>query len=391
MCGAWELFGVRDNGGDSQTMGQRATFEGVMGDTGDHRREVREFLTSLRARLSPQQAGLAAFGHNRRVPGLRREEVATLAGVSIVYYTRLERRNLAGVSESVLDAVATTLQLDDAEREHLFDLARTANTTASARARSHGGAGRGRVPAGIQQVLDAITEAPADVRNGRRDILASNKLARALYCDIHAETVQPPNVARFTVLNPKARDFFVDWDRAAGDIVSSLRIEAGRHPYDKRLSDLVGELSTRSEEFRVRWASHNVRHHTAGTKKMHHPVVGEIELAYQSLALPGDIGLNLNVFTAAPGSPSQEALQFLANKSEPALDKENHHEQTNPRQPRPQGLAARSRLHGHESVVRSATATRGDDRVHPSRSGPGCHPVRHRRGLRTVPQRGTRG
>jgi transcriptional regulator with XRE-family HTH domain len=285
----------------------------MTGDTGAHRSEVREFLTSRRARLSPQRAGLAAIGNNRRVPGLRREEVATLAGVSIVYYTRLERGNLTGVSESVLDAVAKALQLDDAEREHVFDLARTANATASARTRPRGGAGRARVPAGIQQVLDAITDAPADVRNGRRDILASNKLARALYSDIHAETVQPPNVARFTFLNPKARDFFVDWDRAASDIVSSLRIETGRHPYDKPLSDLVGELSTRSEEFRVRWASHNVRHHTAGIKKMHHPVVGEIELAYQALTLPGDIGLNLNVFTAAPDSPAQEALRFLAS------------------------------------------------------------------------------
>ena len=295
----------------------------MTGDAGDHRREVREFLTSRRARLSPQRAGLAAFDDSRRVPGLRREEVATLAGVSIAYYTRLERGNLAGVSESVLDAVAEALQLDDAEREHLFDLARTANATASARTRSRGGAGRARVPTGIQQVLDAITDAPADVRNGRRDILASNKLARALYSDIHAETVQPPNVARFTFLNPKARDFFVDWDRAASDIVSNLRIEAGRHPYDKPLSDLVGELSTRSEEFRVRWASRNVRHHTAGTKKMRHPVVGEIELGYQSLALPGDTGLNLNVFAAAPDSPAQEALRFLASWADnrsPAAD-----------------------------------------------------------------------
>ena len=211
-------------------------------DIGDHRGELRRFLTSRRARLSSQHAGLGVFGDNRRVPGLRREEVA-----------------------------------------------------------------------GIQQVLDAITEAPADVRNGRRDILASNKLARALYSDIHAEAVRPPNVARFTFLNAKARDFFIDWDRAASDIVSGLRIEAGRHPCDKPLADLVGELSTRSEEFRVRWASHNVRHHIAGTKRMHHPVVGAIELAYPSLVLPGGTGLNLNVFTAAPGSPAQEALRFLAS------------------------------------------------------------------------------
>ena len=279
----------------------------------EHRSEVREFLTTRRARLSPQQAGLTAYGDNRRVLGLRREEVATLAGVSIVYYTRLERGNLAGVSESVLDAIASALRLDDAEREYLFDLARAANATFTARSRSRSGAARQRMPAGIQQVLDAITEAPADVRNARRDILASNRLARALYSEIHAETIQPPNVARFTFLNPKAKDFFVDWKGAANDIVSGLRIEAGRHPYDKPLSDLVGELSTRSEDFRVRWASHNVRHHTSGTKKMHHPIVGEIELAYQALALPGDVGMNLNVFTAAPDSPAEEALRFLAS------------------------------------------------------------------------------
>ncbi|MBL7501689.1 helix-turn-helix domain-containing protein [Frankia sp. CNm7] len=294
----------------------------MTGSTGDHRGEAREFLTSRRARLSPRQAGLAAFGGNRRVPGLRREEVATLAGVSVVYYTRLERGNLVGVSESVLNAIAGALQLDDAEREHLFDLARAANATASARSRA--GAGRTRVPAGIQHVLDAITDAPADVRNGRRDILASNKLARALYSDIHAETVQPPNVARFTFLNPRARDFFVDWPAAANDIVASLRIEAGRHPYDKPLSDLVGELSTRSEEFRVRWASHNVRHHTAGTKKMRHPVVGEIELTYQALVLPGDIGMNLNVFTAAPDSPALDALRFLASWADSHTPSDSH-------------------------------------------------------------------
>ena len=279
-------------------------------------------MTTRRSRLSPQAVGLAAYGNNRRVPGLRREEVATLAGVSIVYYTRLERGNLAGVSESVLDAIASALLLDDAEREYLFDLARTANATARSRARS-GAAVRLRVPAGIQQVLDAITDAPADVRNARRDILASNRLGRALYSDIHAETIRPPNVARFTFLNPKAKDFFIDWNGAANDVVSGLRIEAGRHPYDKPLSDLVGELSTRSEDFRVRWASHNVRHHTSGTKKMVHPVIGEIELSYQALALPGDVGMNLNVFTAAPDSPAHEALRFLASWADahpPAAD-----------------------------------------------------------------------
>jgi transcriptional regulator with XRE-family HTH domain len=285
----------------------------------DNRAQIREFLASRRARITPGQADLPAYGGHRRVTGLRREEVALLAGVSIDYYVRMERGNLAGASDAVLEGVARALQLDDAERDHLFDLARTSEPRPARLRRSR----EPGVTASVQQVLDAITDAPAEVRNGRRDILASNKLARALYSDIHAETVQPPNVARFTFLNPAARDFFVDWDRAASDIVSGLRIEAGRHPYDKPLSDLVGELSTRSEEFRVRWASHNVRRHSAGIKKMHHLVVGEIELAYQALGLPGDTGLSLNVFTAAPDSAAQEALRFLASWSDnrsPAAD-----------------------------------------------------------------------
>jgi MmyB-like transcription regulator ligand binding domain len=183
----------------------------------------------------------------------------------------------------------------------------------SSRARSAAASSVGAVDAQVALVSFTAARTGADVRNARRDILASNRLGLALYSEIHAETVQPPNVARFTFLNSKAKDFFVDWNGAANDIVSGLRIEAGRQPYDKPLSDLVGELSTRSEDFRGRWASHNVRHHTSGTKKMHHPIVGEIELAYQALVLPGETGMNLNVFTAAPDSPAQEALRFLAS------------------------------------------------------------------------------
>jgi transcriptional regulator with XRE-family HTH domain len=279
----------------------------------DHRSEVREFLTSRRARITPEQAGLAVFGDNRRVKGLRREEVATLAGVSNVYYTRLERGNLVGVSDSVLEAVARALQLDDAERDHLFDLARAANATASARARRAPSRSRQRVSPVVQQVLDAVTDAPADVRNGRGDIVAANRLGYALYSEIHAQTVRPPNVARYTFLDPRAKEFFADWDTAASDIVANLRAAAGRNPYDKALSDLVGELSTRSEEFRRRWAEHNVRRHASGSKRMRHPVIGEIELNYQSFELPGEPGLRLNVFTAEPGSRNQEALRFLAS------------------------------------------------------------------------------
>ncbi|HEY6509755.1 MAG TPA: helix-turn-helix transcriptional regulator [Vicinamibacterales bacterium] len=276
----------------------------------DHRREIREFLTSRRARITPDQAGLPAYGGNRRVPGLRREEVAMLAGVSADYYTRLERGSLIGASDSVLDALARALQLDDAEREHLVDLARIDNAST---ARIRVPASRRRLKPVIQQVLDAITDAAADVRNERGDIVAANKLGRALYSEIHAETVQPPNVARYTFLNPSARDFFADWNRAATDVVAVLRATVGRNPYDKSLSDLVGELSTRSEEFATRWAAHDVRRHTTGSKRMRHHVVGDIELNYQSFEIPGEPGLRLSVFTAEPDTPNQEALRFLAS------------------------------------------------------------------------------
>ena len=276
----------------------------------DSRREIREFLTSRRARITPEQEGLPAFGGNRRVAGLRREEVAMLAGVSADYYIRLERGSLIGASDSVLDALARALQLDDAEREHLFDLALIDN---AAHVNKRAPTSRQRIKPAIQQVLDAITEAAADVRNERGDIVAFNTLGYALYSQIHAETVQPPNVARYTFLNPSARDFFVDWDRAATDIVAVLRATIGRNPYDKALSDLVGELSTRSDEFRVRWAAHNVRRHTSGSKRMRHPVVGEIELNYQSFEMPGEPGLRFNVFTAEPDTSSQQALRFLAS------------------------------------------------------------------------------
>jgi hypothetical protein len=214
------------------------------------------------------------------------------------------------------------LQLDDAERDHLFDLARTANATASARTRRAASTSRQRISPVVQQVLDAITDAPADVRSGRGDVVAANRLGYALYSEIHAESVRPPNVARYTFLNPRAEEFFADWDTAASDIVASLRAAAGRNPYDKALSDLVGELSTRSEEFRKRWPAHNVRRHALGSKRMRHPVIAEIELNYQSFELPGEPGLRFNVFTAEPGSRNQEALRFLASWADTHLDRQ---------------------------------------------------------------------
>jgi transcriptional regulator with XRE-family HTH domain len=287
------------------TMGGRDVASVVV----DNRNEIRQFLTSRRARITPEQAGLPVYGANRRVPGLRREEVALLAGVSVDYYTRLERGNLGGVSEAVLDALAQALQLDEAERGHLFDLARTANTTARPRRRP----AQHRVRPGVQRILDAITDAPADLRNGRRDILAANRLGYALYSELFIDPVRPANMARFVFLSPRAREFFVDWEGAANDLVANLRAEAGRNPYDRGLQDLVGELSTRSEAFRTRWAAHNVRQHQTGRKQLHHPVVGDLELTYEVLALPADPGLSLVVYGAEPGSASQDGLKLLAS------------------------------------------------------------------------------
>ncbi len=274
-----------------------------------NRDEVREFLVSRRARITPDRAGLPAYGGNRRVPGLRREEVALLAGVSVDYYTRLERGNLNGVSEGVLEALVGALQLDEAERGHLFDLARTASATPRARRRP----ARQRVRPSVQQTLDAISGVPAHVRNGRRDVLAANRLGYALYSEMYVDPIRPANIARFMFLSPRARTFFLDWERAASDSVANLRTEAGRNPYDRELSDLVGELATRSEEFRTRWAAHHVRFHRTGSKDLHHPVVGDLHLTFEAMDLPADPGLSLIVYSAEPGSASEDGLTFLAS------------------------------------------------------------------------------
>ena len=271
--------------------------------------EIREFLVSRRAKITPERAGLPAYGANRRVQGLRREEVALLAGISVEYYTRLERGTTTGVSEDVLEGISRALQLDEAERAHLFDLVRAANRNRPTRPRPT----QERVRPTIQRILDAMVGVPAYVRNGRLDILSSNQLGAALYSPVFTDTAGPPNMARFIFLNPKATEFFDGWEGIASDAVAILRAEAGRDPYDKRLSDLIGELSTRSEEFRVRWAAHNVKFHRTGTKKLHHPVVGDLTLAYEALELPGDSGQRILVYSAEPGSPSQQALDLLGS------------------------------------------------------------------------------
>ncbi len=278
----------------------------------DSRTEIRDFLTSRRAKITPDQAGLPVYGGNRRVAGLRREEVALLAGVSVDYYTRLERGNLNGVSDSVLEALARALQLDEAERAHLFDLARTANTTA-ATARTRRRPAQQHVRPGVQRILDAMTTAPAYARNGRMDILSANQLGYAVFAPIFANPVRPANIARFLFLDPAAREFYVEWDRLASDTVALLRAEAGGDPYDRALSDLIGELSTRSDTFRTRWAAHNVRFHRTGVKHLHHPVVGDLRLTFESMELTADAGLRLNAYSAEPGSPSQDALNLLAS------------------------------------------------------------------------------
>ncbi|MEO6085439.1 MAG: helix-turn-helix transcriptional regulator [Umezawaea sp.] len=283
------------------------------------RTEVRDFLATRRAKITPDQAGLSHYGGNRRVPGLRREEVAMLAGVSADYYTRLEKGNLAGVSDSVLDAVANALQFDEAERVYLFDLARAAN----AAGRPHSGAGQRRRPAqrvrpGVQRILDGMTTTAAFVRNGRLDILGTNLLARALYSPVfdsptRTSEATPPNLARFGFLDPAARDYFPDYDKSCHTSVAILRTEAGRDPHDRGLTDLVGELCTRSEDFRTRWAAHDVRLHRSGAKRFRHPVVGDLSPDFEAMELSADDGLTLTAYTAAPDSPSVERLQLLAN------------------------------------------------------------------------------
>jgi transcription regulator MmyB-like protein/helix-turn-helix protein len=271
----------------------------------DSAEDIRQFLTTRRARMTPEQVGLPVYGR-RRVAGLRREEVATLAGVSVDYYNRLERGNLAGVSDSVLEAVAAALRLDDAEHAHLYDLARSANPTPRARRTP-----RERVRPSMARVLAGMTETPAIIRNGRLDILAANRLGRALYDPLYGDPTRTPNFARFTFLDPRAPGFFPDWHDAANILVSLLRIEAGRHPHDRALSNLVGELSTGSADFGRLWAAHNVRLHT-GIKRFDHPAVGEFTLSYDDLHLADNAGLTMSAYTAEPGSTSADALKLLA-------------------------------------------------------------------------------
>jgi transcriptional regulator with XRE-family HTH domain len=285
----------------------------------DRKDDIREFLISRRAKVSPEQAGIPSYGDLRRVPGLRREEVAQLAGVSTDYYTRLERGSIRGVSDSVLEAVASALQLDAAERAHLMDLARTANSSSRRTPRRPA---QQRVRPGVLRLLDGMTAVVAMVQNGRADVLAANMLGRALYAQVFDSAVASgpdipgrrfPNQARYLFLDPGAADFYPDWNAIAATTVAMLRSEAGRNPHDRELNELVGELTTRSGLFAELWAGHDVRIHTTGTKRFHHPVAGDLSLQFETLHLPGDEGQTLFTFTAEPGSTSENALAFLAS------------------------------------------------------------------------------
>lgn len=282
----------------------------------DRRREIREFLMSRRARVTPEQAGLyVPEGDVRRVPGLRREEAADLAGVSADYYTQLERGDIDGASDSVLNAVARALRLDDAERLHLFHLARP---EAAARLRSS----RGSIRPSVQRTLDAFTGGPALVRNRRWDYLAANTLGRAVYAEIFDRPNGPPNHVRYVFLDHRARDFFDDWEAVAHDTARILRSEAGGDPHDPGPAQLIEELSQTSAEFQAIWKQHDVRLPAAGRHRFHHPLVGDLDLVFEAAELRADPGLTLLLATADHGSPTESALHQLAdmNPSENAPD-----------------------------------------------------------------------
>lgn len=281
----------------------------------DTRSAIREFLATRRAKLTPEQVGLPSVGR-RRVQGLRREEVAVIAGVSTEWYTRLEKGHINGVSDDVLDAVARALRLDEAERTYLFDLARAARPADRAPRRRRATV----LPERIQWMLDSMTGSAAFVANGRMDVLAVNALGRALYSPmfdspVNADPRKPANIARFQYLDPAAPGFFPDHQGALDVTAALLRTEAGRDAHNAELRALVGELSTLSEPFRVRWASHDVRLHLSGRKQFTHPEIGPIDLTYHSMdvSADGSSTLVMTVYTAEPGSDAEDAIRLLAS------------------------------------------------------------------------------
>ncbi|MFE7774069.1 helix-turn-helix transcriptional regulator [Streptomyces sp. NPDC057445] len=272
----------------------------------DQRAELSEFLRSRRARLKPQDVGLPDFGRHRRVPGLRREELAQLAGVSVAYYTRLEQGNGQNVSVEVLDSIARALRLTETERSHLTHLAKpTEKKKRAARATQ-------TIRPQLQMLIDAMAAVPAFVLGRRMDILAWNTMARALLGDFAVMRPEERNMARLVFLDPAARELYVDWQCKAVEVVSVLRLCAGCYPDDPQLSALIGELSVKSDDFRTLWAAHTVQEKGHGTKRLHHRLVGDLTLLYETLRLPDDDDLHLVTYHAEPGTASAQSLVLLA-------------------------------------------------------------------------------
>jgi transcriptional regulator with XRE-family HTH domain len=270
----------------------------------DRGTELSDFLKACRARLTPDRAGLADSGRVRRVPGLRRDEVARLANVSVDYYTRLEQGRSTNPSPEIIDALATALQLDASERLHLRDLCGPGRRASGAAQ---------RVRPGLLLTLRSLEQVPAFIVGRRTDVLAMNHLAREVIADFEAMPAADRNMARYTLLDPVARERLIDWERAAADTVAVLRFEAGRHPGDRRLADLVGELSAGCPEFSDWWNDHRVLRRTHGVKRYRHPVVGELDFAYESFEAPGDPDQCLCVYNVEPGSVTAESLSLLAS------------------------------------------------------------------------------
>ncbi|MFF7209726.1 helix-turn-helix transcriptional regulator [Streptomyces sp. NPDC008238] len=271
-------------------------------------KELSDFLRSRRARVTPEQAGVTPRG-GRRVPGLRREEVALLAGLSADYYIRLERGRVANASESVLDAVGRALRLDDVERAHLFNLARPRSVARTSRP-----AVPGRVRPGAHALLTLLSDVPAIIFDERLDVLALNSMARAVFVDFEAMPACERNFAQFMFLDPAARELFADWDEAAQMVVAGLHLHAGRHPNDPQRIELIDQLSAGNEDFRGWWASHDVEGFSHGIRHYRHPLLGEITLTFETLTFPGDPGQWLSVNAPEPGSPSSASLQILAGR-----------------------------------------------------------------------------
>ena len=267
--------------------------------------EIREFLTSRRANITPEQVGIPTGSRERRVPGLRREEVAILAEVSAGYYIKLERGKVTSASDSVLDGIAHALQLTDAERAHLFDLFRpNAGTARPGRQMREG------LRESLQRMLDSMT-VPAVAYNARQDLVGANLLGRAMFAPLFES--DRPNFARFTFLDPRAKRFYGDWDLACSLNAAMLRYAVGREPLANELTALVGELSTLSPTFRTHWAAQDVHEHRTGRKLFHHPEVGDLEADYDVLEIPGEPGLSITSYTAPPESATAEKFTLLAS------------------------------------------------------------------------------